>query len=80
MPKGTPLCLRCPKCKDPWPEQIGNELKVSRSNTHGSGSGGPRFLGHKGIVSCRTCKYVWASTHPLSGRMSSFDRNKLVIS
>ncbi len=69
MPRGVPFCLRCPKCRQPWPERIGVEDKMSRSKHSGFGRGGRTFYGHRGIVRCKGCKHTWASTHPHSGRI-----------
>lgn len=41
---------------------IGHEIRVSRSGHKGHGSGGMSFNGHRGLVWCRDCGHVWATT------------------
>jgi len=76
--KGTPLTLKCHKCRrGMWghgPAYRGVqptgrcEEKVTKSKHSGHGAGGSRFVGHRGEVKCLDCGHVWFSTHPSSGR------------
>ncbi len=78
MPKGTPLWMKCPKCKrgrHGHPPAVKGvmptgrvEARRSKSAHKGHGSGGATFRGYRGIVKCGDCGYEWASTHPVSGR------------
>ncbi len=77
MPKGTPLGLKCPKCKrGKWgkpPARNGVhptgevEGRITSSACHGTGSGGVQFRGYRGKVRCGDCGHEWFSTHPRSG-------------
>jgi hypothetical protein len=80
MPKGTPIIMKCPKCRRgryghgrryEGVMPIGVELSRHSGKHQGHGSGGRGFHGHRGIVQCRDCGHVWASTHPASGRIRS---------
>lgn len=74
MPKGTPICLKCPKCKrGKWREArmvegcapTGRiEAHITKSKHGGRGDGGHSFTGHRGQVECRDCGYTWFSTLP----------------
>jgi hypothetical protein len=79
MPRGTPLSLKCPKCRrGQWraPRAVRGvkatgrvEKRISRSRGSGYGGGGPLFTGHRGEVECLDCGHKWWSTHPHSGRV-----------
>gem|GEM_PF-6105372 len=78
MPPGTPICLKCPKCRrgqwrEPKPELgvrvIGNGTRMVRSRHSGHGNGGNGFYGYPGLVRCLDCGHGWYSTHPASGRV-----------
>ncbi len=82
MPTGTPYTLKCPSCKrGKWGhsakgkgiERIAIEVKLTKSGHKGHGNGGASFYGLRGIVRCRDCGHVWASTHPDSGRVQWSD-------
>jgi hypothetical protein len=76
--RGTPVALKCHKCKrGMWghgPAYLGVkptgrcEEKLRHSNHHGTGRGGRSFYGYRGEVKCLDCGHVWFSTHPQSGR------------
>jgi ribosomal protein S27E len=78
MPAGTPIRMKCPKCRRGQYRRgriilgvlaTGEvELKVTRSKHQGHGKGGRGFTGHRGLVECRDCGHRWYSTHPQSGR------------
>lgn len=82
MPKGTPICLKCPHCRrgmyghaprDKGVRPTGRvELQVRRSAHQGHGSGGGGFWGHRGEVECLDCGHRWYSFSPWSGRISCF--------
>lgn len=91
MPTGTPLSLKCPKCKrGKWGKdrsvkhcmQTGRtEDRVFRSAHKGHGGGGSSFWGFRGEVKCGDCGHTWFSTHPSSGRKTwckcvSFDGSR----
>jgi hypothetical protein len=75
---GTPLTLKCPRCKaGQWGEARAErgcrptgrvEERVRRSRHQGHGKGGMGFTGHRGEVECLDCGHKWFSTHPRSGR------------
>lgn len=82
MPKGTPLTLKCPKCKrgknswDDYAPRITKgviatgevEDKITKSAQRGNGAGGCQFRGYRGKARCLDCGHEWFSTHPDSGR------------
>jgi ribosomal protein S27E len=80
MPTGTPLYMKCPKCRRgqySYPRQVRGvrptgkvEKRITRSAHCGHGSGGRAFYGHRGQVECLDCGHVWYSTHFDSGRKS----------
>lgn len=85
MPSGTPIVIKCPKCRL---GQYGHEspirgvrktgiteAKISRSHHQGHGKCGSGFTGHRGQVECGDCGHKWFSTHPASGRISSWKCN-----
>lgn len=85
MSRGTPFCLKCPKCKRgtygrygmPHCSRTGNiERKISRSAHVGHGSGGSSFGGHRGEVLCNDCGHRWWSTHFNSGRVRCWSREE----
>ena len=82
MSSGTPLTMKCPKCKlgryghgtprpGEWPTKTGafEVERVVRSKHQGHGKGGRGFTGHRGRVRCGACGHEWWSTHPRSGRV-----------
>ena len=78
MPSGTPLTMKCPKCRRGMytktraqfgcrpTGKVGPHIVKSRHQGHGGG--GPAFRGYPGQVKCTDCGHVWFSTHPSSGR------------
>jgi ribosomal protein S27E len=78
MPAGTPLTIKCPKCKrgmfgyprrDRGCRPTGRvDDKIRRSQHCGHGNGGAGFYGYRGEVECLDCGHKWFSTHPNSGR------------
>jgi hypothetical protein len=81
MPTGSPLTLKCPKCRrgQYWKPPIEKgvratgvtEGRVTMSAHMGHGNGGPSFYGYRGEAECLDCGHKWFSTHPQSGRMYS---------
>ncbi len=78
MTRGTPITIKCPRCKRGkygkrgalnGCRPTGNvEHKITRSGHTGHGGGGPAFNGYRGEVLCGDCGHKWYSTHPTSGR------------
>ncbi len=78
MSRGTPITMKCPRCKrgeyGREPRERGCrptgkvENKIHRSNHQGHGCGGTGFFGYRGEVECLDCGHKWFSTHPSSGR------------
>lgn len=77
--RGTPLVLKCRKCKrGMWkePRAMGSvvatggfETRVTTSKHSGHGDGGSVFHGHRAEVKCLDCGHKWFTTHPSrSGR------------
>ena len=83
MPRGTPICLKCPSCKrGQWSElprergvrATGRVERIVRRSAHaGHGGGGSSFTGHRGEVECLDCGHHWFSTRPGSGRLREKD-------
>jgi hypothetical protein len=71
MPTGTPISIKCPKCKrGKWGhdrnrkgvQAVGCEVKPTRSQHAGHGNGGSSFYGHRSIVCCLDCGHTWPTT------------------
>ncbi len=84
MSSGTPLTMKCPKCRlgqyghgrpmpGEWPRSTGRVemARIVKSKHQGHGKGGRGFHGHRGEARCGACGHTWWSTHPSSGRLSS---------
>jgi len=77
MPTGSPLSLKCPKCRrGQWghaPRLMGCrptgsvEARITTTKQQGHGNGGPARTGHRGEAECRDCGHRWYSSHPFSG-------------
>lgn len=86
MSSGTPIVMKCPKCKR---GEHGRDRRVlgchatgevenviRRSKHQGHGKGGSGFTGYRGLAECRDCGHRWFSTHPGSGRKSASDARR----
>lgn len=82
MPKGTPIGLKCPRCRrGKWgyertvkgvqlADEYEGRVHRTRSSSAG-GCGGPTKVGHRRKVECLDCGHVWFTTLYMKKKESS---------